>query len=262
MRLAELHMEQQVIASIGHNNPTPADLAVDAMRDLSAWMAEHPVIETEDDARAAKLLLDRAKGCAGDIEAERDKLVRPLNDEIAAINAEYKAIHNTDKKKPGILDQVVNELRQRLTDFLQREEQRRQREAEEKRRAAELAAQAAAEAEAQKQQAIENASAGELGVDVTQVVVKATEAVNEARKTDWAAQRADRDTNVRIGGGFRKAVSLRTVETLSVTDPIAAIRVMGATENITDAILSAARDYRRKHGSLPAGVSSATTRQV
>lgn len=262
MRVAELHMEQQMIASIGHNKPSPADLARDIMRDLSNWMAEHPAIQSEDDARAAKLLLDRAKGAAGDIEAERDKKVRPLNDEITAINTEYKAVHNTDRKKPGILDRVVNELRTRLTDFLAREEVKRVREAEDKRKAAEEAERLAREAEQREREAIENARAGELGVDVTQVVVEADRKFDQFALADREAQRAERATNVRIGGGFNRAVSLRTVETLSVTDPIAAIQAVGITDKITDAILSAARDYRKDHGSLPAGVSSATTRQV
>jgi hypothetical protein len=250
------------LASIGHNQPSPDDLAADAMRDLSAWMGEHPVIQTEDDARTAKLLLDRAKGCAGDIEAERDKKVRPLNDEIAAINAEYKAVHNTDKKKPGRLDRVVNELRSRLTDYLAREEAERIRKAEEARKAADEAERIAREAEQREREAIENAKAGELGVDVTQVVVEADSRFADFKKADREARRAERDMNVRIGGGFGKATSLRSVETLSLTDPVAALQAVGVTEKITDAILSAARDFRKQNGLLPAGVTSAITRQV
>jgi hypothetical protein len=265
MRLAEIHADQQLLGEsqmLGHNQPSPADLSADTMRDLSAWMAEHPVIQDGDQARAAKLLLDRYKGCAGDIEADRDKKVRPLNDEIAAINAEYKAVHNTDRKKPGALDRVANELRARLTDYLAREEADRIRKAEDARKAAEEAERIARETEQREREAIENAKAGELGVDVTQVVVAADSSFAAFLKADRDASRAERDTNVRIGGGFGKAASLRSVETLSLTDPVAALQAVGVTEKITDAILSAARDFRKQNGSLPAGVTSAITRQV
>lgn len=251
------------IAQIGHNRPPSAiDHAPDAMTALSDWMAEYPVIQSEEHAREAKALLDRAKGCAGDIEAERDSKVRPLNEQIASINSEYKSVHNTDSKKPGTLDKIVNELKLRLTDFVKAEEARRVREADEKRRAAEAAEQAAREAEQREREAIENARNGELGVDVTQVVVEADSRFATFKKADREAARADRDTHVRIGGGFGRAVSLRTVETLILDDPIQAIRAVGVNEAIRDAILSAARDYRKQNGKLPAGVSSATTRHV
>jgi hypothetical protein len=32
--------------------------------EINAWLADHPTIETEDDARAAKPFLDRAKALA------------------------------------------------------------------------------------------------------------------------------------------------------------------------------------------------------
>lgn len=252
-----------VIAQRGHNQPPDAlGYAPEVMGDLSAWMAEHPVIQTEDDARAAKLLLDRAKATAGDIEDERDSKVRPLNTAIAEINSRYKAVHNTDSKKPGTLDKTVNELKARLTDFVKAEEARREREAQEKRRQAEEAERVAREADERERQAIENARAGELGVDVTAVVVEADSRFAAFQKAGREAARAERETHVKVGGGFGRAVSLRTQETLILDDPVLAIRSVGVNEKIRDAILAAARDYRRLHGKLPAGVSSAIERHV
>lgn len=249
--------------SIGGNNPPDSlSFARDAMASLSEWMAEHPVIENEDDAREAKKLLDRARSCAGDIEAERDRLVRPLNDEIDAINARYKPVHNKDAKRPGSLDKVINELKARIGAFIKAEEDRREREAAEKRRALEEAEQLAREAEAREREAIANAQAGELGVDVTQVVVEADSRFADFKKAEREAARAERDAHVRVGGGWQKSVSLRAKETLILDDPIQAIRAVGVNEAIRDAILSAARAYRKIHNKLPTGVSSVTERQV
>ena len=259
-RMAELHVEQ---VGIGHNQPPELiEFAQQTMRDISEWMQERPVIDNEDDARGAKKLLDRAKSCAADLEAERDKQVRPLNTQIDNINTKYKAIHNTDAKRPGLLDRIVTELKIRLAAFIAAEEDRRAAKAEAKRRAAEEAECLAREADARQQEAIANAQAGELGVDVTQVVVEADTRFSEFEKASREAGRAERETHVKIGGGFGNAVSLRIKETLILDDPIQAIRVVGVNENIRDAILTAARAYRKLHGKLPAGVSSVTERQL
>jgi hypothetical protein len=261
--LAELDHAVTLAAGLGHNQPPESiSFGRETMAALSAWMAEHPAIENEDDAREAKKLLDRAKSCAGDIEAERDKLVRPLNEQITEINARYKAVHNTDSKRPGILDKVVGELKARLGAFIKAEEDRREREAAAKRREAEEAERLAREAEAREREAIENAKAGELGVDVTQVVVEADTAFSEFEHAAREAARAERDAHVKIGGGWGRSASLRTKETLVLDDPVLAIRSIGVNEAIRDAILTAARAYRKLHGKLPNGVSAVSERQL
>src|SRR3990167_4817988 len=251
------------LAQIGHNNPPETiEAARDTMTALSDWMAEHPVIEIEDDAREAKKLLDRAKSCADEIENDRDQLVRPLNEQIATINGKYKAVHNTDAKKPGTLDRTVLELKARLSVFIKAEEVKREAEAERLRLAAEDAAHIAREAEAREQEAIRNAQAGELGVDVTQVVIEADSRFAEFQKADREAARAERNEHVKIGGGWGNAVSLRTKETLVLVSYAKAITAIGPNDKIRDAILSAARDYRKLKGSLPDGVVSETTREI
>lgn len=254
---------QVAIASIGHNRPPDTiEAAHDTMRALSDWMKERPAVSNEDEAREAKLLLDRAKSCAGELEAERDRQVRPLNQQIADINSKYKAVHNTDSKKPGLLDKVVAELKARLAVFIRAEEARRLREAEEKRLAAEEAEQAARDAEAKEREAIENAKAGELGVDVTQVVIEADSRFADFKKANREAARAERESNVKIGGGWRRSVSLRTKETLVLVNYGQALRAIGPNDKIRDAILSAARDYRKEKGCLPEGVISETTKEL
>jgi vacuolar-type H+-ATPase subunit I/STV1 len=261
--LAELYVAGEMVRGIGDNNgPDLIDFSRETMADLSSWMAEHPIIDGEDVAREAKKLLDRAKSCAGDIEAERDKLVRPLNEQITEINARYKSVHNTDSKRPGILDKVVSELKARLAVFLKAEEDRRAAEAEAKRLAAEEAERIAREAEAREREAIENAKAGELGVDVTQVVIEADSRFAEFKKADREAARADRDSHVRIGGGWGRSASLRNKETLVLENYNKAITAIGPHPKIEEAILSAAREYRKTHDKLPAGVTAVFERQL
>lgn len=270
-RMAELHMEAQLegidddmdYSGAGHNQPPETiDFAHETMRALSDWMKDRPVIENEDDAREAKLLLDRAKNIAGELEAERDKLVRPLNDKIDTINAKYKTVHNKDTKKPGLLDRVVNELKARLSAFLQAEEDRRIAAAEAAQRARDEAERVAREAEQREREAIDNAAKGELGVDVTQVVVEADNRFAEFQKADREAARAERDSHVKLGGGFGRAAALRTKETLVLVSYAKAIKTIGPNEKIREAILSAARDYRKEKGYLPEGVEAELARAL
>lgn len=246
-----------------HNNPPPPiEFAKIALDEVSAWMAEHPVILTEDDARQAKLLIDRAKAALEAVEAERDSKVRPLNEQVKAINAEYKALHNADAKSPGTLDKILNELKSRLGAFLRAEEDRRLAAAAAERARLEEAERLAREAEAREADAIENAAAGEIGVDVAAVTGEADAAFKAFERQSRFAERAERDTKVKIGGGFSNAVSLRTRETLVLDDAKACLKAVGVTPKIEEAMLSAARDYRKLKGELPKGVRAETERAL
>jgi hypothetical protein len=248
---------------LNHNNPPDCiESGAETSVALSAWLAENPLIYSEEQARDAKLLLDRSKASAGEIEDNRKRETKPLNDQLDEINGRYKAMHNTDPKKPGVLDKVMNELRKRLTVFAQAEEAKRLAEAEAKRRAAEFAEREAREAEAKEREAIANASAGELGVDVTQVVVAADKAFKDFEKADREAARAERESKVKIAGGWLNSVGLKTKETLVLVSYAKAITAIGPNPKIEAAILSAARDYRTKTGNLPEGVSSEITRAI
>lgn len=259
--MSELHIER-IERGIGDNMPPGIiDFAHETMTALSDWMKNRPVIQTEDEAREAKLLLDRAKNCAGDLEAERDKLVRPLNERIDAINANYKAVHNKDSKRPGLLDRVVNELKARLSAFLQAEEDRRIAIAEAAQRERDEAERLAREAEAREREAIDNAAKGELGVDVTQVVVEADSRFADFKKADREAARAERDSHVKLGG-FGRAASLRNKETLVLVSYAKAIKAIGPNDKVREAILSAARDYRKEKGNLPEGVEAEFARAI
>jgi hypothetical protein len=241
---------------IGANNPPSAiDFAKESTTALSDWMKDRPVIETDDDARAAKLLVDRAKSSLESMETERDGLVRPLNEQVKSINDRYRTPR-------ALLEKVRNSLVDRLTAYAKRVEQERLRKAEEARRAAEAAAQAALEAERRAQEAHDDAAQGVCDVDLGQVAQEAERACSDLGRASRELARAERNTKVRVGGGFGRVMTLRDKEILTVTDWKAAIKEIGLTDRIAEAILTEARTFRNSMGELPAGVQATYTRSL
>jgi hypothetical protein len=251
-------------AEVGHNMPPGSiDLGKAAMADLSAWLAENPVIENGAQAEQGKLFFDRTRSTLDDIEAERVQLVTPLNTKLADINDQFKSHHNTDPKRPGIFDRIFSELKARLTAFAQAEEEKRLRIAEEARQRAEEAERVAREAEQREQNIKADAAVGEIGANVGEAIAEADSAFADYGKASREAVRAERDVNVRVGGGFSgRALSMRTKETLVLTSYAKAIKAIGPNEKIEAAILLAARDYRKLKGALPDGVIAETTREI
>lgn len=248
---------------IGANNPPgPIELAGFTISDVSAFLKDNPTIADGKAASEAKILCDRAKAALEEIEAERDGKVRPLNDQVKAINEQYKALHNTDAKKPGTFDRIFAELKARVAAYLLKVEAERIRVAEEAAAKAAEAERLAREAERLEADAKENAAAGELDVDVVAAVQQADETFSEFERASRFAARAERDTKVKLGGGFGRAATLRTAETLHLDSYNLAIKAIGPNDKIRAAILSAAREYRETHGVLPAGVSATTERKL
>ena len=244
---------------IGANNPPgPVEWGRNTMHEINLWLTDHPAVLTEDDAKAAKLLLDRAKSALEAIEAERDGKVRPLNEQVSSINAEYKALHNPDGKKSGkwgVFDRIANELKDRFASYLKTEEDKRLAAAREAERIAQAALEAARDAEAKERESIENARAGEIGVNVAEVVQEADAAFKAFEKAERVAEIAAVDTRFKVGGGFLRSTGLRTNKVLVLNDVEAAIKEIGLTEKIREAVISSARDYRKLRGVLPKGVS-------
>ena len=244
------------IAEIGGNNPPSAiDDARTAYKALADYLAQTPVIEAEDTAREAKLFSDRTKNTLKDLEAARKVIADPLYAEWTEVNATFKPAKDA-------LDKLLKELNERLTVFARAEEAKRRAIADEKRRIAEEAERAAREAEAAEREAKDNAAYGEIGVDVGAAIETADAAFNDMQFALRDKARAERDEKVRIGGGFDRALSMRTVKTLVLEDAVAAIKDLGITDKIRDAILSGARDYRKVMGALPKGVSEIEERKI
>lgn len=253
--MSGLDLDMQVIRGIGDNRPDEIEIARDAMDDLNKFLTDTPVIENEEQVKVGTLFVERVRKTLADLDDARKAEVRPHNDEVKAINHVYG-----NASRP--LNTLLNELKFRLTDYAGREEALRIREADEARKAADALEMEARTAEAREQEAKQNATQGEV-TDVAAAVIEADQRFQEFQRADRAAAIAERNVPVKLAsqlGG--KALGLRTKETLVLDDAYAAIREMGVTEKIRDAVLSAARDYRRLHEKLPAGISTTTTRSI
>lgn len=244
------------MTTTGHNNPpSMIETAGETAKDISDWMAENPVVQSEESAREAKVFLDRGNLCLKDLEDERDGKVRPLNEKVKEINEGYKA--------PKVqLSGILTWLSDRIKIFLKEEKRKREEAAREATELAEEAERNAREAERLEREAMESASAGELGVDVAAHVVQADTAFREYEKAGRAAALAEKETKVKIGGGFTRSISLRKKETLSVTDPHAAFDEVGLTVDIAEAIIKAARAFKKLRGRYPEGISVEITEEL
>src|SRR3984957_7419420 len=112
----------------GNHPPSLIELAKPTISELDKFLSDYPVITNETESRAAKEIHDRVATTLKLIEDERDAKVRPLNEQVKEINADYHQFHNADPKakKPGLWDTLMRELRIRLTNFARKEEEARQ----------------------------------------------------------------------------------------------------------------------------------------
>lgn len=250
----------------GNNNPpeepkSALELAREGFGVVSKALEDIPVVQTEDESLRMKAQIDLLKGYADGMETERDGKVRPLNTTVAGINADYKKVSEPIKKLREIaLD--------RLTAFALAEEKRREAIAEAARQEAIAAEKAARAAEALEKEAVENAEAGEC-VDVGAVVAKADEAFSEYGFAARTATRAEKATHVKIGAApGARALSIRTKEELRIDDAKKALAAIlkagdgGLPDKLAEALLSAARDYRKLKSKLPDGISSHQVRSL
>lgn len=250
-----LWLEHKRMNDLGHNQPPGMiDTAAEVTAQVNAWLTDHPVIEASEEASSAKALIDRAKLCLKDLDDEREGKVKPLNSQIQQINNEYRSPRN-------LLSRILDEAKRRVTDYIAREEAKRIKEAEKARIKAEEAARLALEAEQREQEARSDANAGVV-VDVGGTIEAADVAFSDYRRAERTAARAERETKVKVGGGFSRALSLREKETLRVKDPHLALRAIGMTPHIEEAILKGARAFRTLHNELPAGIEVTVERKI
>jgi hypothetical protein len=218
-------------------SPTCIDTARGVYRSLAAFLAETPVIETPEDAKKGASLIEQVRATLGEMKDEHDELVKPLN-------VKLKAIHDLYRVPREAITLIVDKLKHRLSVYANAEEARRKKIAEEARLAAIEAERLAREAEAREREAIADADVGVAGIDVAGSIIQADRTFSSFKAATRNAVRAEREIPLRLNGGFGRAVGLRKSETLKVDDAIAAIKAMGLTEKIADAILSSARAYR------------------
>jgi hypothetical protein len=230
-------------------------VAVETTAAVSAFLSENPVISDETQAREAKTFLDRGRLCIADIETERSGLVKPLNDRVTQINSRYRG-------PKELLQKVVDELRSRLDRYIRAEEERRIARAEQARLDAERAGIAARDAERIEQDALGNAATGVLDIDVSRLVSDANQAFEDYKKAERQAALAERETHVKIGGGFRRALGLREREVPFISNIFEAIKALGYTKAIEEGVLKSARAYKKQTGKWPPGITVTTERKI
>ena len=239
----------------GNQPPPPTQFADETFAALSKWLLDHPAITADDVAREAKLFLDRANATLKDVEEARDREAKPLWQKWQDARARYAP--SLDK-----LGELVKQLKARMTAWALAEEKRRNAEAKEAARVAEAARQAALEAERKEREAIENAAVGDFEADVGAAIATADDAFEAAKRAEHQAQIAERDSHVRIGGGFSRVSTLRTHKSIVIDDAVAAVTALWPNEKIRDAIISAARTHKTLHGTLPAGVHEVEEKRI
>lgn len=240
-----------------HNQPPDMSVIIgEVTQSLSDWMKDNPVIADEMKAREAKVKIDVGKLAIADLETERTAKVKPLNDQVKAINDGYR-------EPRELLRKVLDELEFRVTDFLAKEEARRIKAAQEALVLAEAAKLAAIDSERIEKESLDNASRhGVADIDVIATVEAADRAFSAYQKAERQAQLAERETKVRLGGGFRRALSLRDVETIRVVDLMAAVEAMQNSERIMEAVIKAARSYKKIFGKYPPGIEVVIERKT
>lgn len=234
--------------------------AIDGARDIwalaQAFIEDTPVVEDEATALKANEMLSIVKGSFDAVEKARDEVAKPLYTAwMDARNGFAPALSNLNILKTTIGN--------RLTVFMKAEEARRAREAEALRQEALKKEEAAREAERIEREAVEDANLGEVGVNVAGATAQADAAFQDFEKTAREAALAEKNETVRMRSRFApRATSLRNVEVLSVTNINNAISALWPNDKILEAVLSAAREYRKQSGKLPDGVDAEVERRL
>lgn len=242
-------------AVMGHNNPpSRAQFVSETAVTIGAFLKDHPVIQTEEEAKAYKLLRDQGKLALADMEDERKSKNRVHETAIKQNNDEYRGPR-------VLLEKVLGEGDSRVEVWMRQEEEKRKRIKEEAWAKVQKIEEAAREAAEREQEAKEAAS---MGVE--------TDVLSASRDTDAAEQalgrarrealRAERNEGVKIAGGHRRALSARETVEFIITDPILTVKDVGWSERVLKALESDVREYYQKFSTAPKGVKIATERKV
>lgn len=235
----------------GNNNPTMVATILITADEINEWLKEHPVIETPEDAKALKVFIDRGALGIQDMEDERRKEQQPHVEAVEAVRVKYRG-------PKQVIEKILEHAQGRLSVYLKAEKAKREAIAAEAARVVAEAERQAREAERLEQDALGSVAAGELGVDVQATSLAADEAFSRFQRVSREAARAEKATNVKVGGGFRRAAGLRTSTTISVTDAVAAVQAIGTTDGIKEEIIKAARIYHNQVGEWPPGIEATT----
>ncbi len=246
-------------AVIGDNRAPPdvIETAREVYKKVAAFLNDHPAIVTEDDARAANDMLGSGRSMLKSLDLADGAECDP-------IYARWKELKAKWKKPITSLKAIVDQLAEVLRVHMVEEDRKRKAIAEEARLKAAEAERIAREAEAAEQLAIKNAAEGEFS-GVGEAMANADQAFDQFKEAKAEEKVAVRDEDIRYRSRFAaKATTLRTVETLHVDDPVAALNAMWPDAGIESALLTAARAWRKAHGgeTLPPGIRRTTEQKI
>jgi hypothetical protein len=215
-------------------------------------VAAHPEIKNDTDAGDAGLWIMTGRVAIRGLETARKEKIEPYQSAMNVINVAYKAI-----REP--LENLVEQLKQRLNVFTTAEEARRKVDAQ---RMRDRAAMATNEATAASRVAADIASrSGELSVADNAIIANADALIKNAAQAEERAKQAEHDATFRIPT-TAGTISMRNKPVLVVEDACAAINAMGLTDGIRKAICISAKEYRKENGRLPDGVTETTERSL
>ena len=260
-RLAEQTNNRLAIG--GNSPPSPIDYAKEAATELADYLRENPVIATFDQAKEIGGWIERTRISLSTARDARDTELAPHLEKAGAIRTTYDAVREKTPKNPGgALTRLYETAKARLTTYNNAEEAKRAAEAARLAKIAADAEAAARAAEAAEQEAIANAEQGECA-DIGEAITQADDAFREYSVANRAAQRAERESKVRIPSAMGgKALGMHRVEIFTVVNWIEAIEIMGCSDDLKKQIIKDAKRFREATGELPDGVKSAYERSL
>lgn len=233
-----------------HNNPPASasiEMAETAAKALADFLSAHPVIDASNEA-ALKIVYDRANLAKRDLDDADDTETKPLYRKWQDALAKYKPCR-------AKLDSLLSDAGGRIQSYLRAKKAEADRVAEAARlEAARLVAEADA-AIAAHDEAVEDSKVGVI-VDMNATLDEANRKVEEAQRALRSEARAERDTAVKLKGGFDRGIGLKAPKkVLRLENFNDAISEIGLTSDITEAVFKAARAYKKLHGRLPKGIA-------
>ncbi len=241
---------------------TPAIASAEqALPFLSAFIADNPVFQNAEDLQRGGVWIESARKTLAALEDERKPKVEPLNAALAIINEPYRRVRQEiegTKQAKGLLEILVD----RWNAGEKAERKRREAIAEAARLEAENAARIA---QALIDQANDAIAAADVGAceDVGSAVIEAKAAIRDANILDRTANRAEKETHVRVAsqlGG--RALAPRSEWVLTIDDPGQLITAMGLSERTADSLRTDARAFFKATGEWPEGLTATKDRSI
>lgn len=209
--LSDIHAD---LASLGHNGPpepTPYELAKNAIEDLMVeganWL-DGGRVQTQAEADSIGLLLDSFRRAKKDADEARKVEAKPFDDGKAEVQARYKPLLER-------AETALEACKAALAPWLQKLEAEQRAKADEARREAEEKARLAAKA------ARQAASSDLVALEEAGRLIRAAEIASKA------ASKAEKQKAHATGGA--RAVGLRSYFHPTLTDPVEALKHYKAT---------------------------------